>query len=77
MNLFVGLDVSLNSVSICIIEADGKLVRQGKTLSEPAALILALLPYRDGIKLVGIEACPLSGMALRSPGGERLPDRVH
>lgn len=60
MNLFVGLDVSLNSVSICIIEADGKLVWQGKALSEPAALILALLPYRDGIKLVGIEACPLS-----------------
>jgi len=42
------LDVPLNSVSICIVEADGKLVWQGKVLCEPEALILALSPYRDG-----------------------------
>ena len=60
MNQFVGLDISLNSVSICVIEADGTLVWQGKTLSEPAAVIQALSPYRERIKLVGLEACPLS-----------------
>jgi transposase len=60
MAIFVGLDVSLKMTSICIIDADGTLVWQGKVLSEPPALIMALWPYRDRIKLVGIEACPLS-----------------
>lgn len=60
MKAFVGLDVSLNSISVCIIDADGTLVWQGKTLSEPSDLIPALLPYHDSIQLVGIEACPLS-----------------
>lgn len=60
MKVFVGLDVSLNTISVCIVDEDGKLVWQGKTLSEPADLIPVLLPYQDNIQLVGIEACPLS-----------------
>jgi len=60
MSVFVGLDVSLNSISICVIDADGELVWRGKTLSEPAALIAALQPHRQQVHLVGIEACPLS-----------------
>jgi transposase len=60
MALFVGLDVSLRTISICIVEADGTLVWEGKSLSEPPALIKALAPYRRKIKLVGIEACPLA-----------------
>ena len=60
MAMFVGLDVSLNSVSICIVKADGKVVWEGKSLSEPVALLKALARWRKTIKLVGIEACPLS-----------------
>jgi len=60
MALFVGLDVSLNTVSICIIKADGSLVWEGKTASEPVALLKALSRWRKKIKLIGIEACPLS-----------------
>jgi transposase len=60
MDLFVGLDVSLNSVSVCIVEGDGTLVWQGKTLCEPPSLLKVMQPYRDRIKLVGLEACPLS-----------------
>lgn len=60
MALFVGLDVSLRTVSICIVEANGTVVWQGKALSEPVALIKALVAYRKDIELVGIEACPLS-----------------
>jgi transposase len=59
-DLFVGLDVSLHSVSVCILEADGGLVWQRKALSEPPALIRVMEPYRERIKLVGLEACPLS-----------------
>ena len=39
MALFVGLDVSLNTTSICIVEANGKLVWEGKALSEPVPLL--------------------------------------
>jgi len=36
MALCVGLDVSLKTVSICIVKADGTVVWEGKALSEPA-----------------------------------------
>ncbi|MCC6789751.1 MAG: IS110 family transposase [Hyphomonadaceae bacterium] len=60
MSVVVGLDVSLNSISICIVDEAGGPVWQGKSLSEPAALIGALEGYRERIRLIGIEACPLS-----------------
>jgi transposase len=60
MALFVGLDVSLKTVSICIVKTDGTVVWEGKALSEPASLIKALARRRKNIQLVGIEACPLS-----------------
>ena len=60
MALFVGLDVSLKMTSICIVEADGSVVWEGKAESEPVALLKALSKWRKKIKLIGIEACPLS-----------------
>jgi transposase len=60
MALFVGLDVSLKMTSICIVESDGSLVWEGKAESEPSALLKALSKWRKKIKLIGIEACPLS-----------------
>ena len=60
MALYVGLDVSLKTVSICIVKADGSLVWEGKDLSEPVPLIKALSRWRRKITLVVIEACPLS-----------------
>jgi transposase len=60
MALFVGLDVSLKSTSICVVETDGSPVWEGKAESEPTALVKALIGWREQIALVGIEACPLS-----------------
>jgi transposase len=60
MALFVGLDVSLKTTSICIVQANGKAVWEGKAASEPVPLIKALAPWRKKIMLIGIEACPLS-----------------
>jgi transposase len=60
MALFVGLDVSLKTTSICVVEADGSRVWEGKAESEPTPLVKALMRWRDKITLVGIEACPLS-----------------
>jgi transposase len=60
MALFVGLDVSLRTTSICVVEANGSTVWEGKAESEPALLIKALIGWRSEITLIGIEACPLS-----------------
>jgi transposase len=42
MALYVGLDVSLKTTSICIVEADGTLLWKGKAESEPVPLIKVL-----------------------------------
>lgn len=60
MALFAGLDVSLHTISMCIVDGNGKLIWEGKVASEPVPLMKALAPYRRKIKLVGLEACPLS-----------------
>ena len=60
MAVFVGLDVSLRTVSICVVEADGTVVWEGKTPSEPLPLIERLAKWRGQVRLVGVEACPLS-----------------
>jgi hypothetical protein len=39
MALYVGLDVSLKTTSICIVEADGTLLWEGKAESEPVPLM--------------------------------------
>jgi hypothetical protein len=46
MAMFVGLDVSLKTTSICVVEADGTPVWEGKVESEPAALIKVLMLAR-------------------------------
>jgi transposase len=60
MEHYAGIDVSLKSSSVCIVEASGKIVREGKVASEPEALIgwfgsVGLSPAR-----IGMEAGPLS-----------------
>jgi transposase len=60
MPLFVGLDVSLRTTSICVVDSNGEVVWEGKAESEPVPLLKALSRWRKKIRLVGIEACPLA-----------------
>jgi len=39
MNYYAGIDVSLEASSVCVIDANGKIVRESKVASEPEALI--------------------------------------
>lgn len=81
MALYVGLDVSLKTASICIIEADGTPVWEGKAESEPVPLVKALSRWWDRIALVGLEFRVLAESAgsvnLHSLGeaGEESPVR--
>jgi len=60
MDHYAGIDVSLECSSVCVVDASGKIVREGKVASEPAALIdwFGLLGY--SLVRIGLEAGPLS-----------------
>ena len=39
MEYYAGIDVSLESASLCVVDATGRIVREAKVASEPEALI--------------------------------------
>jgi transposase len=57
---YAGLDVSLELTSVCVVDAQGQVVREVKVASEPEALIGFLRGQQLGIARVGLEAGPLS-----------------
>jgi transposase len=60
MNYYAGIDVSLEDSCICVIDANGKVVPEGKVSSEPTALIAWLSEVRVTLTRIGLEAGPLS-----------------
>jgi transposase len=71
MEHYAGIDVSLEWSSVCVVDSSGKIVREGKVLSEPEALIGWLGALGLSLARVGLEAGPLSQWlyaALRQAG---------
>jgi len=60
MTHYAGIDVSLESASVCVIDAAGKMIREGKVASEPEALRDWLEATGVRLERVGLEAGPLS-----------------
>ena len=60
MDHYAGIDVSLEYSSVCVVNASGKIVREGKVLSEPDALISWFGSLGLELSRVGLEAGPLS-----------------
>lgn len=60
MNLFIGLDVSLASTAICVLNSHGKVVKEETVASEPEALVAFLRSLCSDIAVIGLEAGPLS-----------------
>src|SRR5271165_2687272 len=60
MDYYAGIDVSLEASSVCVVDADGQIVREAKVLSEPEALIVWFEELGLGIARIGLEAGPLS-----------------
>jgi len=57
---YAGIDVSLEYSSVCVVDGDGKIVREAKVLSEPDALIAWFGELGLTLERIGLEAGPLS-----------------
>jgi transposase len=71
MDHYAGLDVSLECSSVCVVDANGKILREAKVASEPTALIAWFRSSGLDLERVGLEAGPLSQWlfaALRQAG---------
>ena len=60
MTYYAGLDVSLRSTHICVIDGEGELFAEGKTDSEVADIIAFLDELSVEINVVGLEAGTLT-----------------
>ncbi len=60
MDLYIGLDVSLASTAICVVSAQGKVVRETTAPSEPEDLVTMMGTLPGRVVGVGLEAGPLS-----------------
>jgi transposase len=60
MQHYAGIDVSLESSSVCVVDATGRVVREAKLASEPEALIAWFRGLGIELARVGLEAGPLS-----------------
>ena len=56
MELYAALDVSLLKTSVCVLDRDGQAVLETVVASEPAALAACLVPYRQQLVRLGLEA---------------------
>jgi len=57
---YAGIDVSLELSSICVVDAQGKIVKEAKVASEPEALVCFCKGLGFPVKRIGLEAGPLS-----------------
>lgn len=60
MEHYGGIDVSLESSSVCVVDGGGKVVREAKVASAPEALIGWLRALDAPVSRIGLEAGPLS-----------------
>jgi hypothetical protein len=60
MEEYVGLDVSMEETSVCVMDAAGEIIWEGKVATEPGELVRALHRRAPAAARVGLETGPLS-----------------
>jgi transposase len=71
MEYFAGLDASLETINICIVDQDGNVLLERKVDAEPDAIVAILESFGRPFKRIGLEAGPTSSWlysGLRSAG---------
>ena len=60
MNYYVGLDISLDQTSVCIVDHDGNFIKEGTVLSDPDSIAKYLHNTPYTFERIGLEAGPTS-----------------
>ena len=60
MNVYIGLDVSLASAAVCVLDEKGKIATEAQVASTPEALVSFMAKLEHEIAAIGLEAGPLS-----------------
>jgi transposase len=60
MEHYAGIDVSLQLSSVCVVDAQGKIVKEAKVTSEPESVAAFFETLGFAVKRIGLEAGPLS-----------------
>src|SRR5690242_15495275 len=60
MEQYAGIDVSLESASVCVVDAAGRIVREARVACEPEVLIAWFRKFGVSMARIGLEAGPLS-----------------
>jgi transposase len=60
MTYYAGIDVSLKDSSVCVVDAEGRIVREAKVASEPETLAIWFRGLGLPLTRIGLEAGPLS-----------------
>ena len=64
---YVGLDVSLETTSICVIDDAGAIIWRGKCRSDPDTITAIVRQHAPGAVRVGLETGQLSQLAHSQP----------
>jgi hypothetical protein len=78
MEHYAGIDVSLELSSVCVVDAQGKIVREATVASEPEALLAFFGSLGFAVKRIGLEAghCRVSMMMMMMMR-DAVPDRTN
>ena len=60
MEYFAGLDVSLETVNVCVVDEDGNILLERKVDAEPDTIVTVLRSFGQPFKRIGLEAGPTS-----------------
>jgi transposase len=63
MEVYIGMDVSLQETQVCVVDGDGKMLHEGRAGSDPKLLREHIEGHAKSwqIKRIGLETGPLSG----------------
>ena len=73
MGQFVGLDVSVDETSVCVVDGDGKILHESKVKSVPSAIAKIVAKHAPAAERVGLEAGGSSSWLCRELGDLGLP----
>jgi len=79
MKHYIGCDVSMKAISVCVMEENGRVLMRKEVAASPEMLLLAIKPYLPDA-LVGLEAGSTSDWlvrALREAGAETVCLETH